>query len=534
MSHPPRPVLLLVLALLLPAGLVHADQVMPSDRVQTGVVVRAAPEAGSSRLGKLRPGEVADWIESVKGWHRVRLADQRVGFVSAAWTRVLPGSERALDPGRLPFGHKNVFESVGSFFKNAWASAFRGLPAVEFLIEDPKPDMTVHQDTDPRLPVAGFATPAGSRGQYDIVLVIDTSTSTNESADADVNGDSVTDEGWRGSDSILRAEVTAALAFLHTLRRLPRNAEGERIRVGVVSFAGDDSYHRAAADRDMPLTPESIFMLAQRDARLVAPLSSDYDAVETGLERLAEIEPSGMSNFAAGIGRAVIELVDGEAAAADPRPRAEKVVHFLTDGKPRLPYDRERAERAALYAAKLAAYSNVRVNAFALGENIVTRKPNASLRRAAHKTHGTLVELSNPGDVTSILNSTSFAFVDRVKLVNITTDQETDYISTGIDGSFYGEIPLEEGLNQIQLIAVLQDESEQQDLLQIEYRYGRPFAEIRRDIERVQEENAVLIEQIRANLAREMKAARAEQRRQIELHAENPEGKSAPPAAPAP
>ena len=37
-----------------------------------------------------------------------------------------------------------------------------------------------------------------------------------------------------------------------------------------------------------------------------------------------------------------------------------------------------------------------------------------------------------------VLSETSLAFVDRVRLANRTTGEQTRYISTGLDGSFYG------------------------------------------------------------------------------------------------
>lgn len=46
-------------------------------------------------------------------------------------------------------------------------------------------------------------------------------------------------------------------------------------------------------------------------------------------------------------------------------------------------------------------------------------------------------------------SGSTFSFVDGVKLINRTTRRDSDYIGTGIDGSFFGEIGLEEGENEI-------------------------------------------------------------------------------------
>jgi len=128
----------------------------------------------------------------------------------------------------------------------------------------------------------------------------------------------------------------------------------------------------------------------------------------------------------------------------------------------------------------------------------------------------------------SILYATSLSFVDRVKLINRTTDHETDYITTGIDGSFYGEIPLEEGVNEIEVVALLQDDREASETFFIEYDRGRPTRELSEQLERVRSENEALIEEIKNSLAREIEEARvrrrgkAEQRKVVKVTVDEP------------
>lgn len=87
-----RLVILLFLALLgaaIPAGGARAQQeVRPSERVVTGVIIRAAPTTASDRIGSLLPGEELEYVGEVPGWNRVRLPQGPVGFVSKNWTVV--------------------------------------------------------------------------------------------------------------------------------------------------------------------------------------------------------------------------------------------------------------------------------------------------------------------------------------------------------------------------------------------------------------------------------------------------------------
>lgn len=72
------------------AGVAHADQVVPRDTVTNHVNVRQGPSTGSAQIGILAPGEQLEFIESVDRWHVVRLPDGTRGFVSKAWTLVVP------------------------------------------------------------------------------------------------------------------------------------------------------------------------------------------------------------------------------------------------------------------------------------------------------------------------------------------------------------------------------------------------------------------------------------------------------------
>ena len=71
-----------------------ADVVVPSDRVVHKVNVRDVP--GGSIVGELRPGQSAEYLESERHWHKVRLSSGTEGFVSKAWTRIVPSPTAAI------------------------------------------------------------------------------------------------------------------------------------------------------------------------------------------------------------------------------------------------------------------------------------------------------------------------------------------------------------------------------------------------------------------------------------------------------
>ncbi len=510
--------LALLLAILLP-GAAAADWVVPSDRVVSRVVVRERASRRSPDLGSLRAGERARLVATVPGWHRVRLADGPSGYVSTAWTRVVTEEpESALETRRV-----DPTPSALHAMRSAVVGLFRPPAEVEIRIQSPALGR-VHGHLDPLLPVAGLAGLRGSRGEYDVLLVLDASTSTNEYAQADVDGDGVDEDEWKGDDSIFQGELTAARAFVTALRELPGNQAGRRIRVGLITLGGDEAFHRRSEERDLAPTPERILALAERDARVRLALTSDYDRVERALDRLAGIEPAGMTDLAAGIGRAFVELTAAEGARSQARPGAQKVIQLLTDGKAQLPYDRLQAEKAALRAARMAGEAGITLHAFSLGRNAVTGAANPSLRQMARGTGGRFVELRTPGEIVALLDTTAFSFVDRVRLENQTTGQDTDYIATGIDGSFYGEIPLADGANEIRVVAVLGDGRRASETLLVEYQRIVPQQELVLELDRLRVENEALIARIKQRLTeeiQEVRSRRGEERRQkiLELEA---------------
>ena len=70
----------------------HADDVIPSARVTSSVIVRRQPDTSSDEVGRLRPGDRAALIQNIPRWREIRLSDNQTGFVSKSWTEVVGSS----------------------------------------------------------------------------------------------------------------------------------------------------------------------------------------------------------------------------------------------------------------------------------------------------------------------------------------------------------------------------------------------------------------------------------------------------------
>ena len=64
-----------------------ANDVAPTSRVTTNVVIRAQPTTASPAIGKLSPGQSLPEIASLPFWYQVRLPDGSTGYVSKTWTQ---------------------------------------------------------------------------------------------------------------------------------------------------------------------------------------------------------------------------------------------------------------------------------------------------------------------------------------------------------------------------------------------------------------------------------------------------------------
>jgi len=66
-----------------------AEDLTPSERVSSAVLVRQGPSTDTAILARLRPGDIATIVGEVSGWFQIKLPDGTLGYVSKAWTVVV-------------------------------------------------------------------------------------------------------------------------------------------------------------------------------------------------------------------------------------------------------------------------------------------------------------------------------------------------------------------------------------------------------------------------------------------------------------
>ncbi|HVP28014.1 MAG TPA: VWA domain-containing protein [Myxococcota bacterium] len=291
---------------------------------------------------------------------------------------------------------------------------------------------------------------AGEMKRFDVVFVIDTSGSTAEPSGADIDGNGTVGKhtlGGIGSifgtgstdagDSVLAAEVMSA-------RKLLEGLDSRNTRVGLVTFAGDPPN-------------EGGFVIGSRGHGAPAiteePLTTDYGRIRKALDRVLVRGPDGMTHIAAGLDQATIELLGLQGALSKKDPKSEKIVLFLTDGQPTLPFYGAEGEnvRAALRAAERARRAGIRVNTFALGEEAL-QGPVTVVEMAA-RTKGYFTPVRTPGDIVDVMEHVSFANLESVTVRNASTGVAADVSLANADGTFGALVPLQPGKNHLEVTA---------------------------------------------------------------------------------
>lgn len=85
-----RTVVCVLLALL--SQLAWADRVVPSNRVESQLRVRAQPNSSSPTVGYLEPGDSAQLDDRIPHWYGITLDNGTRGYVSKAWSQVIADS----------------------------------------------------------------------------------------------------------------------------------------------------------------------------------------------------------------------------------------------------------------------------------------------------------------------------------------------------------------------------------------------------------------------------------------------------------
>lgn len=372
----------------------------------------------------------------------------------------------------------------------------------------------------------------GALRPFEVMLVIDTSRSTEEPSGADIDGDGriggrpfasldffflrlALDPG----DSILAAEIAAA-------RQLVERLDPRQTRIGLVAFsggAGQGHSRRAPA------------------ATTLEPLTQDYARVEAALDALLETPPEGSTHMAAGLDQATTELRGLRGAQSRPDPEAEKLVLFFTDGQPTLPHGPDAMldnVRAVLRAADRAERAGVRVHSFAIGPEALAG-PVAAVEMA-RRTRGSFTPVRSPGDLVRAAEGVELASIEEVTLWNETRQEAARFLWLGGDGSWAGLVDLAPGRNRLRVRARAGDAREAERFIEVHFvpeapspplpgKFALPHTRLLEDcleqarglrLEAEQERAAQIKRKLRLEIEAERARARQranEQRKQLEL-----------------
>jgi Mg-chelatase subunit ChlD len=339
---------------------------------------------------------------------------------------------------------------------------------VRVLVSSPQPGEVVRGRID-MAPLQGSAVAGERPTQFDVMLVLDVSGSTKYPSGIDVDEDGELGESQSAlvpgtpdtintdpDDSVFAASIKAGKALLDGL-------EPSRVRIGLVTFSGE-------------IDPKSLMRRSptQTDAWLEQPLTSDFAQVQAALEAVYRRGPTGATNMEAGVKLALRELAGLSGAASQPRPGAKRVILFLTDGKPSLPFGKGNVEdqadiEATVAAAQLSRAAGITLNVYGLGPEAIDYPIAAT--EMARATGGLYTPVRRPGDIVALLTGVSFANIDDVVAVNTTTGEMAgpNDIELRPDGSFQGFVPVRAGRNVIRVSALASDGSRGSQEIEIQF-----------------------------------------------------------------
>lgn len=385
-----------------------------------------------------------------------------------------------------------------------------GVPLVE--VVHPAPD-SIHPGDAPVF-LAGNALAVRGGGPFDVVIVLDISGSTKEPALPDPKrpaGRLGTGRWAAPEGSVLAMQVASARALIAALD--PKVA-----RVGVVTFSGVG----------LPPAQGAHAFFDRPPATTVVPLSRDRAAVEEALESILKRGPWGLTDMAAGLERAVAELVGGPGSESEPDLRTRKAIVFLTDGAPTLPAPGfpEENVRAVLAEIDRAAAYGIRIHSYAIGP--MALQGPVALVEMAERTQGSFVPVRDPGLLPAILPNVQLTDIESLTVHNHTTAQGAVASALHPDGRWDALVSLDPGPNQIGIRARSSDGVEGEARLTLIRRLGVPptpppfaFAARRAALEpeAVARREALRLElEARIERDREALGARVDaQRRELEL-----------------
>jgi len=255
--------------------------------------------------------------------------------------------------------------------------------------------------------VAGMASTLGISPPLDIVIAIDTSSSTGGDSGVDIDGDGDT-------DTVLEAEVAAVRDFVHAL-------DPGGTRVAIVDFA-------------CPIAG---------GVHTRVQLTWDFQEVLWALHDIQLDGAEGATDY-----EAAMDLMSDEYVE---RGGAGRVWYglFLSDGEPTVPAMPKVAALQATWRATLVGYT---MDTFGVGEDI---DPDL-LTEMAEILNGEFHHILEPAQILDVLPGHSLVGIDGLTVDNLHTGQRA-HATLSPDGGYWVSVPVQEGHNDFIVRAVADD-----------------------------------------------------------------------------
>jgi hypothetical protein len=172
-------------------------------------------------------------------------------------------------------------------------------------------------------------------------------------------------------------------------------------------------------------------------------------------------------------------------------------------------------------AARVAHAAGIRINSYALGTQALTRPIAAT--EIARVTLGTFTPVLEPGAIVATLQAVSFANIEDIGVLNLTTREHAPDVRLNPDGSFVAFVPVQEGKNRVLVNALASDGGEANLELEFKFRVKESEGRMKeRELARLRKLNDELLRHVEAErIRREKRRQRME--REIDIRAVRPE-----------
>ena len=166
-----------------------ADSVVPIDAVEESVNIRLSPDATSEIVGKLEQGSSAELVNSIEGWHEVKLVGGATGFISADWTRVLTDAELAVSVEATTSAEEVTAEEIAEVVEEAIEEVAGEAVVEEAVVEAVATEETVAAEAIVEDVVEPVVAPAAEEAEVPVVAeAVEEATAAETSTQPNLKG----------------------------------------------------------------------------------------------------------------------------------------------------------------------------------------------------------------------------------------------------------------------------------------------------------------------------------------------------------